>query len=41
LEAVDPVAFRIGVSEYADSEIEDGRLIELNSKYYRLDGVTE
>ena len=41
LEAVDPVAFRIGVGEYADSEIEDGRIIELNGKYYCLDGVTE
>ena len=41
LEAVDPVAFRIGVSEYADSEIEDGRLIELNGNYYRLNGVTD
>jgi hypothetical protein len=41
LESVDPVAFRVGVNEYADSEIEDGRLIELSGKYYRLDGVTE
>lgn len=41
LESVDRVAFRIGVSEYADSEVEDGRLIEIGGNYYRLDDVTE
>ncbi len=41
LESVDPLAFRMGASEYADSEIEDGRLIESSGIYYRLDGVTE
>jgi hypothetical protein len=41
LEAVDPVAFRMGVGEYADSEVEDGRLIELGGSYYRVDGITE
>jgi hypothetical protein len=41
LESVDPTAFRIGASEYADSMIEEGLLIESNGNYYRLDGVTE
>jgi hypothetical protein len=41
LEAVDPVAFEMGASDYADSEVEDGRLICLNGKYYRLEGVTD
>lgn len=41
LETVDPVAFNMGANEYADSEVQDGRLIELNGKYYRLDGITE
>ena len=41
LESVDPVAFRMGVSEYADSEVEEGRLIEAGGNYYRVDGVTE
>jgi hypothetical protein len=41
LESVDPVAFRMGCNEHADSEVEDGRLIELNGDYYRMDGITE
>lgn len=41
LEAVDPVAFEMGASEYADSEVEDGRLICLDGEYYRLEGVTD
>lgn len=41
LESVDPIAFRMGVNEYADSEVADGRLIEAGGKYYRLDGVTD
>jgi predicted RNA-binding Zn-ribbon protein involved in translation (DUF1610 family) len=41
LELVDPTAFRIGVSEYADCEVEDGRLIELNGTYYRLEDITD
>lgn len=41
LESVDSVAFNMGVNEYADSEVQDGRLIELNGKYYRMDGITE
>jgi hypothetical protein len=41
LEAVDSVAFNIGCNEYADSEIQDGRLIELNGSYYRMNGITD
>lgn len=41
LESVDPVAFQMGCNEYADSEIQDGRLIELNGCYYRMDGITD
>ncbi len=41
LESVDTVAFEMGVSEYADSEVQDGRLIELAGVYYRMDGITE
>lgn len=41
LEAVDSVAFRMGCNEYADGEVQDGRLIELNGSYYRMDGITE
>lgn len=41
LESVDPTAFRMGCNDYADSEIEDGRLIYLNGNYYRLDGITD
>lgn len=41
LETVDPETFKMGASEYADSEVEDGRLIGLNGKYYRMDGITE
>ncbi|HEY9685153.1 MAG TPA: hypothetical protein V6C86_26505 [Oculatellaceae cyanobacterium] len=36
LESVDPTAFRIGVSEYADSLICDGLAIELNGRYYNM-----
>ncbi len=41
LEAVDVTAFQIGCSEYADSEVEEGRLIELAGVYYRMDGITD
>ncbi|MBU6454380.1 MAG: hypothetical protein KGS72_21610 [Cyanobacteria bacterium REEB67] len=41
LESVDPTAFRMGANEYADSEMEDSRLIYLNGTYFRLDGITE
>jgi hypothetical protein len=41
LESVDPMAFRMGCNEYADSEVQDGRLIELNGEYYRMDGITD
>jgi len=41
LEAVDPTAFRIGAGEYADGMIEDGLLIELIGRYYRVADVTE
>ena len=41
LESVDPIAFNMGCNEYADSEIQDGRLIELNGSYYRMDGITD
>jgi hypothetical protein len=41
LESVDPTAFRMGANEYADSEIEDGRLIYCDGSYYRLDGITD
>lgn len=41
LESVDPVAFRIGCNEYADSGVQDGWLIELDGNYYRMDGITE
>lgn len=36
LELVDPTAFRIGAGEYADSIVEDGRLIEFAGRYYRM-----
>ena len=41
LEAVDPVAFQIGVQENADSEIQDAWLIELDGKCYRMEGITD
>ncbi len=41
LESVDRVAFEMGCDEYADSELDDGRLIELNGSYYRTNGITE
>ena len=41
LESVDRVAFEMGCDEYADSELDDGRLIELNGSYYRMNGITE
>jgi hypothetical protein len=41
LESVDPLAFHMGADEYADSLVEDGDLIELDSNYYRLADVTE
>jgi predicted RNA-binding Zn-ribbon protein involved in translation (DUF1610 family) len=41
LESVDQVAFRMGCDEYADSEVQDGRLIELNGTYYRMDHITD
>ncbi len=41
LEAVDPVAFQMGVQENADSEIQDAWLIELNGKCYRLEDITD
>jgi hypothetical protein len=41
LEAVDKVAFDMGCNEYADSEIEDGRLIYCNGSHYRMDGITD
>lgn len=40
LESVDSVAFNMGASEYADSLVEDGSLIELNGAYFTLAGVT-
>jgi len=40
LESVDRVAFEMGCDEYADSELDDGRLIELNGSYYRMNGIT-
>ncbi len=41
LESVDTVAFEMGCNEYADSELDEGRLIELNGSYYRMNGITE
>ncbi len=41
LESVDTVAFEMGCSEYADNEVDEGRLIELNGSYYRMTGITE
>lgn len=41
LEAVDPVAFNMGVQENADSEIQDAWLIELDGKCYRMNGITD
>jgi hypothetical protein len=34
LKEIDPVAFRIGKSEYFDSRVSDGDLIELDGEYY-------
>lgn len=36
LEAVDPVAFRMGSNDYADSLVQDELLVCLNGTYYRL-----
>lgn len=41
LESDDRVAFEMGCDEYADSELDYGRLIELNGSYYRMNGITE
>jgi hypothetical protein len=41
LETVDRVAFEMGCDEYADSEVEEGRLIELNGRYYQMSGITD
>lgn len=41
LKCVDEVAYNMGMHEYADQEVEEGRLIEVGGEYYRLDGVTE
>lgn len=39
LEAIDPVAFRIAVCDYLDILVEDGALIEIDSKYFWADDV--
>ncbi len=39
MEAVDPVAFRIGAQEIADSAVEDSLMVCLNGTYYRLDDL--
>ncbi len=41
LESVDTVAFEMGCNEYADNELDEGRLIELNGSYYRMTGITD
>ena len=32
---LDPIAFEMAASEYMDSQVQDGLLIELNGNYYR------
>ena len=41
LEAVDPVAFRIGAQENADSAVEDSLMVCLNGTYYRISDIAE
>lgn len=41
LEAVDPVAFRIGCSEYADSMLEDSDVVEIDGLYYGVWGLLQ
>ncbi len=36
MKTMDPIAFRIGVSEEADHNVEEGRLVELNGYYYEV-----
>lgn len=36
MKTMDPIAFRIGVSEEADHNVEEGRLVELNGDYYEV-----
>lgn len=41
LEAVDPVAFRIGAQENAGSAVEDSLMVCLNGNYYRISDIVE
>jgi len=41
LESVDKIAFDMGCNDYANSEIEDGRLIYCDGNHYRMDGITD
>ncbi len=41
LEAVDPVAFRIGAQDNADSAVEDSQMVCLNGSYFRISDLIE
>lgn len=41
MEAVDPVAFRIGAQEIADSAVEDSLMVCLNGTYYLISDIVE
>lgn len=35
------VAFSMGCDDNADNEVQEGRLIELDGSYYRMNGITD
>ena len=41
LEAVDPVVFRIGAQENADSAVEDSLMVCLNGTYYLISEIVD
>jgi hypothetical protein len=36
LKSVDPIAFDMGANEYADGLVQDGELVCLNGRFYRM-----